>query len=402
MQQKSYTFDDDMIDKIKELELSDKYFDFLIIENDNPVWTTFMIYGNLIKKKDIYFSDNSARVVNICKELGTFELFLSEGNHVLEWEGHMFTVNIKITKEKEIATIQLYSKDSYDMFETFIAHAKESSKQKLKCNKDKLVVKVLQTHGWKQCTSYPKRSTSSLILLDNIVENIIDDMKTFINNEETYTTYGHPFKRNYLIVGPPGSGKSSLITVAASELNMDIYFISITAGMNEKNLCGSISNINENSILVIEDIDVLCQNAITGNSSAQNSLSILTNILDGTLHKHKLITILTSANSDHLDNILVRHGRVDYTTRLTCLSKLQVKLMIENMFKETDVINLTKKIWGVLECLKLSSNTLAHFLFKYKDLKPEDISDEMCNELSCGTKTIHIQDSMNNQENMWM
>ena len=132
---------------------------------------------------------------------------------------------------------------------------------------------------------------------DDTVSDILTDMQNFVNNEQVYLDSGQPFKRNYLIIGPPGSGKSSLIAVAASVLNLDIHFISITPNMNEKNICGAISALTTDSLLVIEDIDILCTAAVAGNQGAAIALTSLTNILDGTLHKHKLITILTSANS---------------------------------------------------------------------------------------------------------
>ena len=47
-------------------------------------------------------------------------------------------------------------------------------------------------------------------------------------------------------------------------------------------MCKAISSLSPNSILVLEDIEVLCASATQGGQSAVSSLSILTNVSDGT------------------------------------------------------------------------------------------------------------------------
>jgi chaperone BCS1 len=341
--------------------------------------------------------------VALSKNTGKIDLWLAPGHHRLEWDGHSYEAVLTQDKDKEVIEITVADEEGYFALESFIVHARECSRRKSNLDRDNIVVKVLQGPLWKVASSYPKRQPESLITGDNTVRDILVDMQKFLANEQVYIESGQPFKRNYLLIGPPGSGKSSLITVAASVLNLNIHFISITANMSEKNLCGAISALSEDSLLVIEDIDVLCTAVIGGNQSAAVALASLTNILDGTLHKHKLITILTSANSTALDGILVRHGRIDYTARFSQLTKKQVGLMVAKTFNDhTACSQLATRIWGVIESLQLSSSVLAQFLFAYQDRSPDEIDTELCRKLCNGTHTDHIKEGVRDSGQMWM
>ena len=72
---------------------------------------------------------------------------------------------------------------------------------------------------WRQF-GYPKkrRPLSSVVLDRGISESILSDVTEFINNPTWYTDRGIPYRRGYLLHGPPGCGKSSFITALAGVL----------------------------------------------------------------------------------------------------------------------------------------------------------------------------------------
>ena len=304
----------------------------LVVENDNPVWTLLMRFGALIRVDPggrLQY-ERAQRIAALPRGEERLELKLALGRHLLEWNGARFEVTVRgFEGGREEARIFLDGEGAAQAFFDFLRHAREHSRRKGGSELDKLVVKVMQKGFWRTVSSYPKRPPGSLVTGDDTVERILGDMKRFVESEEEYARFGFAFKRNYLIVGPPGSGKSSLVTLAASELDLDVCFISVTPGMDEKDLCAAVSALTDNSMLVIEDADVLCSSAFSGGSGANTALAVLTNVLDGTLHRHKLITVLTSAQPEALEAVLTRHGRIDYTCRLQPLGERQVRAMTE-------------------------------------------------------------------------
>jgi chaperone BCS1 len=67
---------------------------------------------------------------------------------------------------------------------------------------------------------------------------------------------GIPYRRGYLLYGPPGSGKSSFIQALAGELGYNICLLNLSErGLTDDRLNHLLSNTPERSILLLEDID---------------------------------------------------------------------------------------------------------------------------------------------------
>jgi chaperone BCS1 len=390
-----FELDEKVIAYMRSLEAHPFNSPALVIENDNPVWTLLMRYGAYIREKPTTVGSQyelADRVICLSRSDSTLELSLAIGKHRLNWRGTTFEVEIRAEENKEWARVYLEDDPiKCAAFEEFLRYARERSRRKGGSDIDKIVVKVMKGGTWTEMTSYPKRPSHTLITGDKTVQLMIDDMRDFLDSEEQFIAHGFPYKRNYLIIGPKGSGKSSMITVLASALDLDICFFTVTANMKEQDLCSAIRGISNKSMLVIEDAEILCKQASSG---AETALSVLTNVLDGTLHKHKLITILTSAEPGSLDNVLVRHGRIDYTARLDFVTKEQVELMTAQTFMKKDgYLQLAEKVWKHIHRLgDISSTVVARFLFHHRKKDPTSIDDECCEELSLGTHTKHISD----------
>jgi chaperone BCS1 len=63
-----------------------------------------------------------------------------------------------------------------------------------------------------------KRPFSSVVLDRGIAQNIRDDILDFLKNSNWYSDRGIPYRRGYLLYGPPGCGKTSFITALAGSL----------------------------------------------------------------------------------------------------------------------------------------------------------------------------------------
>ena len=70
--------------------------------------------------------------------------------------------------------------------------------------------------NWQQFGSPRQRRPLSSVILDkNVKETILKDIREFIESPEWYKERGVPYRRGYLLHGPPGCGKTSFITSLA-------------------------------------------------------------------------------------------------------------------------------------------------------------------------------------------
>ena len=67
---------------------------------------------------------------------------------------------------------------------------------------------------------------------------------------------GIPYRRGYLLHGPPGCGKSSFIYALAGHLSFDICMLSLNSeGLTDDRLELALSNVPQQAIVLLEDID---------------------------------------------------------------------------------------------------------------------------------------------------
>lgn len=180
----------------------------------------------------------------------------------------------------------------------------------------------------------PKRKSKSLILENNLYNRLFNDIQNYLHDQAIYLNRGIPWKRGYLLHGPPGNGKSSLIFTLASELNKDLYIINLKSVCNDADLLG-LFNRSAGDIIVIEDIDcILDKRSITGNEKFGVTFSGLLNAIDGITSSEGSILFMTTNHKDKLDSALIRPGRVDQTYYLGNASRKQIFEMYRKFYPE--------------------------------------------------------------------
>lgn len=179
-------------------------------------------------------------------------------------------------------------------------------------------LKVVNSWGsWDDRDDLPGRPLASVAVDAGLKESLREDMEVFLESEERYNRVAVPWHRGYLLHGPPGTGKTSLVRALATEFNLDVWYISLGDLRQENKLMELISNVESRSILLLEDVDtVKFATSRVSTSPGDITLSSLLNALDGVMTPHGLITFMTTNHLEKLDPALTRPGRMDVVTQI--------------------------------------------------------------------------------------
>ncbi|KAG9230192.1 mitochondrial chaperone BCS1 [Amylocarpus encephaloides] len=209
--------------------------------------------------------------------------------------------------------------------------------------KDKTTMYAVEMMGWRPIGEpRNKRPLASVILDKGIKEPIVNDAKEFLASQKWYVDRGIPYRRGYLLYGPPGSGKSSFIQALAGELDFGIATINLSArGITDDLLAKLLTEAPRRSIILLEDADAAFVNRQVkggdGYSGQTVTFSGLLNALDGVTAGEERISFLTTNHIERLDPALIRPGRVDMTVRIGEASKHQAAEMWTRFYSELDV-----------------------------------------------------------------
>ena len=170
---------------------------------------------------------------------------------------------------------------------------------------------------------------------------IMDDLDAFRRSGEFYRRAGKPWKRGYLLHGPPGTGKSTMIAAMANYLDYDIYDIELTSVHSNTDLRKLFIETTSKSIIVIEDID--CSLDLTGDRATRRpgeirgggsmvTLSGLLNFIDGLWSAcgGERIVVFTTNHVGKLDPALIRRGRMDKHIEMSYCCFETFKILAKN------------------------------------------------------------------------
>ncbi len=194
--------------------------------------------------------------------------------------------------------------------------------------------------------SKSKRCVDSVYTNDGIAERLLEDVKSFIANKAFYDANNILYKRNYLLYGKPGTGKTSLIFALASELNYNVRMLNLKMSASE--ILFGIHRAEKNTILVFEDIVtdevdgskgkvVKCKDMRSSSDGDSGvDMSMVLNMFDGLYTKEGMICFFTTNYYDKLDPAFLRDGRMDVKIELDDL-KPDVAMKMVKDFTDLDV-----------------------------------------------------------------
>lgn len=185
-----------------------------------------------------------------------------------------------------------------------------------------------------------RREFETVILDDNIAENILADVNEFLNSRQWYSKRGVPYRRGYLLHGPPGCGKTSYIMALAGKLEYDICQMNLSnSALSDERLSYLLNVAPPKSIILLEDIDAafLSREDIDSGRSAYQGLGRVTlsgilNVLDGVASSEERIMFMTTNYPEKLDPALTRPGRVDMKFYIGYASESQLVRAFERFY----------------------------------------------------------------------
>jgi len=269
----------------------------------------------------------------------------------------------------------------------------EEAKPKPTKTEKKLVIYKAVENCWCQLGGKKKkRPLDTIILNGEVITNLMEDIKAFLSLEDWYVERGIPYRRGYLLYGPPGNGKTSTIKAIAGSLGYDICVFSLSQKMTDDSLCELLNSAPQKSIILMEDIDSAFKSredsqatsretnlAFEGCSQSSLTFRGLLNALDGVASSEDgQILFMTTNYPDKLDPALIRPGRVDYKVFIDYPDDSQLEKMFQRFYPEGEA-KLSKKFVKAVRAqddLKASMAMVQGLFLRYRN-SPESAIDKV-------------------------
>lgn len=203
-------------------------------------------------------------------------------------------------------------------------------------------VNVLKIHRhdgdgyWEHDQQRDERPISSVHLADGIAEKVLDDLTEFHDSRDWYAELGIPYRRSYLLHGPPGSGKTSFAVAIASHLHRSLYVIDLAnPGLKDSTLLSTLAGVPRNGVVLFEDVDC-CVPDRKKEKDQRVTLSGLLNALDGVASPEGHVRIFTTNHPERLDPALTRPGRMDLSIYIGHATEHQASRLFERFYRTKD------------------------------------------------------------------
>ena len=151
----------------------------------------------------------------------------------------------------------------------------------------------------------------------------LDEIVSYLHNNDKYAQIGAKLPKGALLVGPPGTGKTLLAKAVAGEAKVPFFsisgseFVEMFVGMGASKVRDLFKQASEKApcIVFIDEIDTIGKkrdgNGMGGNDEREQTLNQLLTEMDG-FDSNKGVVILAATNRPEiLDPALLRPGRFD-------------------------------------------------------------------------------------------
>jgi chaperone BCS1 len=175
------------------------------------------------------------------------------------------------------------------------------------------------------------RPLETVFLEDKVKTELTNAFEDFQNNEQWYRDKFIPYKMGILIHGGLGEGKTSLISGLSTKYDLDVYYISISAG----DVLMQIEKIpqDRNNIIVIENLDL--ELSQLGDRYSYVYPRLL-NVMDGLLSPSGSIFIVTTSSLEGIPEEFKRPGRFTHKIEILPPSKDVIANYFQWFYSDVD------------------------------------------------------------------
>ena len=304
-----------------------------------------------------------------------------------ESDGESDTKSVRSVTEKYMIRAH-GSGDKDRAIDEFIARAHASYKDYIKARLKRnsrfyyTCVRNKDEDGVESATfkKYPLASTKTL---DHVAHPAVPKIKRTLRDlmasTGKFAVDGHARKATFLLHGPPGTGKTSLIKAIANFTNRHIVSVNLANVQTSQEFMdimfsetigtrGSpVKARNADVVFVMEDVDAACdivkERVFESQPPAPNSekkdvfvpnrdpltLATILNVLDGALECENRIVVMTTNYVDRLDRALVRPGRITVNVEMGYVRAAEAVEILDRYFPGTTTRSLRADLDALLQ-----------------------------------------------------
>lgn len=261
--------------------------------------------------------------------------------------------------------------------DSYLPHILAKAKE-IKAADRRLKLYMNEYESWSPIDLQHPATFDTLAMEADSKKKIIEDLGRFVKRKEYYKKIGKAWKRGYLLFGPPGTGKSSLIAAMANYLRFDIYDLDLKEVRMNSGLKRLLVGMTNKSLLVIEDIDCAIdlknrdeekENENSKSYDDEISLSGLLNFIDGlwSTSGEERIIVFTTNYKEKLDPALLRPGRMDMHIHMGYCVPSSFRVLVSN-YHAIDEHPMFEEIEGLLKEVEVTPAEVAEQLMRSDDV----------------------------------
>ncbi|KAJ5644222.1 P-loop containing nucleoside triphosphate hydrolase protein [Penicillium longicatenatum] len=261
-----------------------------------------------------------------------------DGSFLFWYRGHLLILHCAVKEHREDLRISSIGLNA-NILKALVEECREKY---LRDTQQKISVFEHHEGEWKKARLRSVRPLSTVIMDERIKDDILRDVDEFLDQDMQawYAERGIPYKRGYLLFGPPGTGKSSFSLSLAGKHKLDIYTLQLS-NISDSTLMRLFAELPPHCIVLLEDVDTAgvgrrdSVDATQENESKSAvTLSGLLNVLDGVSSQEGRILIMTTNHIDHLDEALIRPGRSDKKIHFKLADQTISSQLFHTVFKQ--------------------------------------------------------------------